>query len=178
MEKQILNNQLTPLVSIVIPTYNYARFISKSLKSVIDQTFENWEVIVIDNHSTDDTHNVVLKHIDSRIKYLKIDNKGIIAKSRNLGIKEAKGEWIAFLDSDDWWTKDKLEICFRNINEEVDFIYHDLEIVDKKSKSYFRKKKICRSSFKQTYIKRFTYRSNRRGKCHWKFICYCSQKHA
>ena len=143
MEKQILNNQLTPLVSIVIPTYNYARFISKSLKSVIDQTFENWEVIVIDNHSTDDTHNVVLKHIDSRIKYLKIDNKGIIAKSRNLGIKEAKGEWIAFLDSDDWWTKDKLEICFRNINEEVDFIYHDLEIVDKKSKSYFRKKKFA-----------------------------------
>jgi glycosyltransferase involved in cell wall biosynthesis len=136
-----LNTKLTPLVSIVIPTYNHARFISKSLKSVIDQTFENWEAIVIDNHSTDDTDKILIKHTDSRIKYLKIDNKGIIAKSRNLGIKEAKGEWIAFLDSDDWWTRDKLEICFRNINEEVDFIYHDLEIVDKKSKSYFRKKK-------------------------------------
>ena len=142
-----MNTKLTPLVSIIIPTYNHARFISKSLKSVINQTFENWEAIVVDNHSTDDTDKILNQYIDSRIKYLKIYNNGIIAKSRNHGIKEAKGEWIAFLDSDDWWTRDKLEICFRNINDDVDFIYHDLEIVDKKSKSYFKKK-----NFKGRYL--------------------------
>ena len=142
-----MNTKLTPLVSIIIPTYNHAKFISKSLKSVINQTFENWEAIVVDNHSTDDTDKILNQYIDSRIKYLKIYNNGIIAKSRNHGIKEAKGEWIAFLDSDDWWTRDKLEICFRNINDDVDFIYHDLEIVDKKSKSYFKKK-----NFKGRYL--------------------------
>ena len=78
-----MNTKLTPLVSIIIPTYNHARFISKSLKSVINQTFENWEAIVVDNHSTDDTDKILNQYIDSRIKYLKIYNNGIIAKSRN-----------------------------------------------------------------------------------------------
>ena len=136
-----MSTEFTPLVSIVIPTYNHAKFISKALKSVIDQTYENWEAIIIDNESVDETYKLINNFNDPRIKYFKISNNGVIAKSRNLGIKQAKGDWLAFLDSDDWWTKDKLEICFRSINEEVDFIYHDLEIVDKKSKSYFGKKK-------------------------------------
>jgi glycosyltransferase involved in cell wall biosynthesis len=136
-----LNTKLTPFVSIVIPTYNHANLINRSLKSVIDQTFKNWEAIVIDNHSTDETEKILRGYTDPRIRYLKINNSGIIAKSRNLGIEVAKGQWVAFLDSDDWWTKDKLELCFNNIDEKVDFIYHELEIVHTKSKFFFNRKK-------------------------------------
>ena len=135
-----MNNKLTPFVSIIIPTYNRAKLVGKALKSIIDQTYKNWEVIVIDNHSTDDTDKIFKNFIDPRIRYFKIHNHGIIAKSRNFGIKMAKGEWIAFLDSDDWWTNDKLEVCFNNINDNVDFIYHELEIIDRKSKFLKRKK--------------------------------------
>jgi len=136
-----LNNKLIPLVSIIIPTYNQAKYISKALQSIIDQTFKNWEAIIIDNHSTDDTQKILNQFVDPRIKCLKINNNGIIAKSRNLGIKFARGEWVAFLDSDDWWTKDKLEICINNIGDSVDFIYHELEIIGIKSKFKFKKKK-------------------------------------
>ena len=114
LKKIKLNTKLRPLVSIIIPTYPQATYIGKALQSIIDQTFKNWEAIIIDNHSTDDTQKILNQFVDPRIKCLKIKNNGIIAKSRNLGIKFAKGEWIAFLDSDDWWTKDKLEICINN----------------------------------------------------------------
>ena len=134
-----MNTEFKPLVSIVIPTYNHAKFISKALKSVIDQTYKNWEAIIIDNESVDETYKLINNFNDSRIKYFKIFNDGVIAKSRNLGIKEAKGDWVAFLDSDDWWTKDKLEVCFSKITKDVDFIYHAHEYVNK-SKSFFKKK--------------------------------------
>ena len=94
-----MNSYSSPLVSIIIPTYNNAEFLGKALKSVIDQTYGSWEAIVIDNNSTDQTDEVINKFQDIRIKYYKISNYGIIAKSRNLGINLAKGEWIAFLDS-------------------------------------------------------------------------------
>ena len=128
------------LVSIVVPTYNHSIYLKRALESIINQTYENWEVIVIDNHSTDNTFEVIANFKNNRIKYLKVHNKGIIAISRNIGIKSANGEWIAFLDSDDWWTRDKLEICIQSINEKVDFIYHDLEIIANKSKIFSRKK--------------------------------------
>ena len=134
-----MNTSSIPIISIVIPTYNHAKFIRKALESVINQTYKNWEAIIIDNNSTDDTNKIINQYDDPRIKYLKINNNGVIAKSRNLGIKEAKGEWIAFLDSDDWWTKDKLEICFNKIDKNVDFIHHASEYVFK-TKSFFKKK--------------------------------------
>jgi glycosyltransferase involved in cell wall biosynthesis len=137
-----LNSKSPPLISVIIPTYNHANFLGKALESIIHQTYNNWEAIVIDNHSTDETNKVIDRFKDSRIQYFKIYNDGIIAKSRNFGINVAKGDWIAFLDSDDWWTKDKLEICLKNIDEEVDFIYHKLEIIYDNSKSYLKRKKI------------------------------------
>jgi len=136
-----MNLKSTPFISIIIPTYNHANFLAKALESVINQTYRNWEAIVIDNHSTDGTSEIINKYKDTRIHCLKISNDGIIAKSRNLGINVAKGKWIAFLDSDDYWTKDKLEICIKNIDDEVDFVYHKLEIIYHKSKSYFKRKK-------------------------------------
>lgn len=137
------DNKFFPLVSIVIPTYNYANYLSRALQSVLDQTYKNWEAIVIDNHSTDDTSKVINRYKDPRIKYLKISNYGVIAKSRNAGILAAKGEWIAFLDSDDWWVSDKLRTCAEYFNNEVDLIYHDLEII--RSKHQFFKRKLVKT---------------------------------
>ena len=128
-----------PLVSIVIPTYNHAFFLGKALESILNQTFKNWEAIVIDNNSTDGTNKVISKINDARIKCLKINNNGVIARSRNLGVKSAKGDWIAFLDSDDWWTKDKLEICLKNTDDQVDIVYHNLEVKYENSKFLFKK---------------------------------------
>jgi len=135
-----LNTKHTPFVSIIMPTYNHANFIGKALRSVLNQTYEDWEIIIIDNHSTDQTTKIINTFNDSRFKYLKIVNNGVLAKSRNLGIEAAKGEWIAFLDSDDWWTEDKLKTCINEINENVDLLYHDLEVINK-SKSYLKKRK-------------------------------------
>lgn len=97
-----------PLFSIVIPTYNHADFLKASLSSIIDQSYNNWEAIVIDNHSRDNTDDVVASFEDSRIRLEKINNHGVIATSRNRGILKAKGEWISFLDSDDLWYSEKL----------------------------------------------------------------------
>jgi len=101
-----------PFFSVIIPTYNQASFLKASLHSVFQQTFKNYEVIVIDNKSSDNTAEIVKKY-KKKIIYKKIKNNGLIAKSRNLGIKLAKGKWIAFLDTDDHWSKDKLKITFQ-----------------------------------------------------------------
>lgn len=99
---------IKPLISVVLPTYNHGEFIGKAIQSVLSQTYQNFEIIVIDNNSVDETYKVISGFNDDRIKYYLIDNDGIIAKSRNLGIIQSKGEWISFLDSDDIWYYDKL----------------------------------------------------------------------
>jgi glycosyltransferase involved in cell wall biosynthesis len=137
-----MNNAANPLISVVIPTYNHARYLGRALQSVLNQNYTNWEAIVIDNHSTDNTDKVMTSFSDSRITYLKIHNNGVIAASRNAGIRVAKGIWIAFLDSDDWWTSDKLRVCVDYINKkEVDLVYHDLKIINFKH-SFFQRKAI------------------------------------
>ena len=98
----------TPFFSIIIPTFNQSSFLQKALKSVFNQTFKNFEVIVVDNNSKDGTKKVVKSF--NNIVYRNINNEGIISKSRNLGLKISRGKWIAFLDSDDFWDKDRLKI--------------------------------------------------------------------
>lgn len=115
-----------PAVSVVIPTYNRARDLERALASVRAQTFTDWEAVVVDNHSTDDTDSVVSRFGDPRIKLHKIHNDGIIAASRNLGIHRASGDLIAFLDSDDWWTTDKLAKSLPAFAAGADVVYHDL----------------------------------------------------
>jgi len=119
---------LSTKISVIIPTYNRANLLKRAIDSVINQTYKNWELLIVDNFSTDHTDEVLKNYKDSRISIFKIHNTGVIAKSRNLGIKKSSGDWIAFLDSDDWWIKTKLEICFRNINLKTDLIYHKLFI--------------------------------------------------
>ena len=122
------NNHTAPLFSIVIPTYNHGHLIGRCLDSVMGQTCGDWESIVVNNFSEDNTIEVVEGYGDSRIRLVNFANNGIIAASRNKGITEARGEWICFLDSDDWWTPGKLEACLPHLDA-YDMIYHPLMIV-------------------------------------------------
>lgn len=122
-----------PLVTIVMPTYNQAKYLPMAIQSVLEQTFSNWELIIVDNFSTDGTLDILGTYLDSRIKVLQIDNSGCIAKSRNLAINSAKSEWLAFLDSDDYWYPNKLNSIFGQAVGEVDFFYHNLTTVDEDS---------------------------------------------
>ena len=105
-----------PFFSIVIPTFNHASFLNETLNSIKKQSYQNFEVIVIDNFSKDTTEEIV-KNCDLNIHYEKFDNNGIIGKSRNLGLKISKGEWVCFLDADDNWTERKLELTYKMITK-------------------------------------------------------------
>lgn len=124
-----MNEQISTLVSVVIPTFNHGHYLGRALQSVINQSYTNWEAIVIDNHSTDNTDEVIFGFSDKRISYLKFHNNGVIGASRNAGIRAAKGEWIAFLDSDDWWHPDKLKEFHGLTGKNLDVFYHELEVM-------------------------------------------------
>jgi len=113
-----------PYVSVVIPTYNHAKLLKKALNSVIAQTFQNWEAVVVNNFSTDDTIEVVNSFADQRIKLFNFSNNGVIAASRNHGLKVATGDFIAFLDSDDVWYPNKLQKCSELALTGDEFICH------------------------------------------------------
>jgi len=118
-----------PVVSIVIPTYNQADLLRDALASVLAQTETRWEAIVINNYSADHTSEVVATFQDPRIRQIDFHNEGVIAASRNIGIREASAPWIAFLDSDDLWLPDKLEKCLAEALPQIDVIGHALEFV-------------------------------------------------
>lgn len=114
-----------PLVSIIMPAYNSERFIAESIESVIVQTYTNWELIIIDDGSTDNTGKIIKQYAqkDNRIKsiYQRNQKQG---KARNTGLENSKGELIAFLDSDDLWIPEKLKIQVSFLaNNEVDLLY-------------------------------------------------------
>jgi len=107
------------LVSIIMPSYNTAEYIAESIQSVLSQSYTHWELIVVDDCSTDNTDEVIKPYLtDGRIKYLKNEKNSGAAVSRNRALREAKGKWIAFLDSDDLWMPDKLkkQIKYMEIN--------------------------------------------------------------
>lgn len=98
------------LVSIVMPSYNTGKYIGESIQSVLAQTYTNWELLIVDDCSTDNTDEVVNAFLDDdRIRYIKNEKNSGAAVSRNRALREAKGKWIAFLDSDDTWHPEKLE---------------------------------------------------------------------
>mgnify|MGYP001445086761 CR=1 FL=1 len=141
-----MSNQKQILISIILPTFNHAKFLKKAIESVIRQNYSNWELIIIDNNSVDETFEIINSYSDIRIKYHKTQNNGVIAASRNLGIHLSTGSWIAFIDSDDWWTNDKLIKSVKYIEtENFDLIYHDLYLVDKKNQLTFKKLASSRS---------------------------------
>lgn len=127
---------MSNLVSIIMPSYNTENFIGESINSVLNQTYKNWELIIVDDASTDSTDKVVENFLnDRRIHYIKNKENYGAALSRNFAIKQAKGKWIAFLDSDDIWKPQKLE---RQINFMVKnkyyFSYTNYIEIDENSK--------------------------------------------
>jgi glycosyltransferase involved in cell wall biosynthesis len=128
-----------PFFSVVIPTYNSAKMIHRALESLLSQSFDDFEILVMDDGSTDNTAEVVASFSNKKIIYKWDKNFGGPAKPRNRGISLAKGDWICFLDADDWWTTDKLQTCFDCIDDKVDLVYHGLDIVSDKSLTFKRK---------------------------------------
>jgi glycosyltransferase involved in cell wall biosynthesis len=122
----MITSQNMTVVSVVIPTYNREEVVDRAIDSALNQTQQNIEIIVVDDASTDNTREVVTSYDDSRLVYIRHEkNKGGSA-ARNTGIKRANGKYIAFLDSDDEWDKDKLKIqinCLKNRNEKWGAIY-------------------------------------------------------
>ena len=126
---------MNDLVSVIMPSYNTGKYIGKSIESVINQTYSNWELIIVDDCSDDDTEEVVSVFKDERIKYFKNAFNSGAAISRNRALREAKGRWIAFLDSDDIWKPTKLEkqLDFMQCNNYF-FSYSNYEELDESGK--------------------------------------------
>ena len=120
---------MNDLISIIMPAYNSGKYISDSIKSVIAQTYSDWELIITDDCSTDNTVKIIKSFSDSRIKLLKNKRNSGAAESRNYALRKARGRWIAFLDSDDVWLPEKLEkqLAFMK-NNGYAFTYTDYRI--------------------------------------------------
>lgn len=121
------------LVSIVMPTYNCMNYIGETVETVLEQTYQNWELLIVDDRSTDNTKKVVDKFStqDNRIRYIELEKNSGVAGARNRGIEEARGNYIAFLDSDDLWKKDKLEKQVRFMQEhQYAFTFTSYDLID------------------------------------------------
>lgn len=126
MSKVVQTNDMSgqTLVTVVIPTYNHAEFLKRALDSVVAQTYKDWEAIVVNNFSTDNTIVIVESFNDERIRLINFRNNGIIAASRNRGIEAARGKYVAFLDSDDIWYPEKLQVCLDQAETGAQLICH------------------------------------------------------
>src|SRR3978361_2227094 len=103
-----------PLISVIMPAYNAQKYVAKSIESVLAQTWQNWELIIADDGSTDDTAEVIKQFCisDLRIKYTPLSNSGP-GMAKNAAIAKSQGKYIAFLDSDDLWAKEKLQLSYQ-----------------------------------------------------------------
>ena len=114
-----------PKVSIIIPTHNHAKFLPKAIDSLISQTMEEWEVIIVNHFSDDNTVDVVKSYSDTRIKLVNcLSGQGSIAAARNFGLTFARATIIAFLDSDDFWYPEKLSACLSKLSRGYDLVCH------------------------------------------------------
>ena len=113
-----------PAVSIVIPTYNHAEYLQQALQSVIDQTFHDWEAIIVNNFSDDATLQIIEQFDEPRFRVINFRNQGVIAASRNEGLRNSLAPVIAFLDSDDTWYKNKLSKCMSEFENGANVVCH------------------------------------------------------
>lgn len=133
---------MTPLISVVIPVYNRREELRRALESLASQTMHDFEVIVCDDGSTDDIR-AVMAPFDHRIdfQYQRIENSGGPARPRNVAIGVARGEWISFLDSDDWWDDNRIEVITGELHHDIDFLYHNLRVVNASDLSRARERR-------------------------------------
>lgn len=114
-----MTNDSSPLISIIVPVYNVEPYVSKCLESILRQTYQNIEIIIIDDGSTDGGSDIcdAYAHKDKRIKVIHQSNEGV-SGARNVGLRIAKGEFIGFVDSDDWIEADMYEYLLQNIQQQ------------------------------------------------------------
>ena len=150
-----------PLISVIIPCYNSGKYLPDSIESILKQTYQHIECIVVDDGSTDDTEQIVCGYVktDERVRYFKKENGGP-ATARNFGIGKARGEYIQFLDSDDWLNTEKLiyQIKFihdHNIQAEKFVLYSDFEIIWYGDKNHITNRRIHRfGDYKKNTLKK------------------------
>ena len=119
-------------ISVIVTTYNRPKLLKETLDSILNQTYVNFELIVVDNNSNYDFFNFIKSFNDSRIKAYQNENNGIIAVNRNFGIKKAKGKYIAFCDDDDIWIQSKLEVQLKQIEKNrKDIISSNISVFEK-----------------------------------------------
>ena len=133
-----------PLVSIIMNCYNGERYLNEALQSIIDQTYKNWELIFWDNLSSDNSKKIFKKYNDKRFRYFQAEKHTVLYEARNLAIKEAKGEFVAFLDTDDIWLNEKLDEQIKLFsNKNIGLVYGNYWRFN--SKRFFKKKKLKRN---------------------------------
>lgn len=125
------------LISVVMPNYNGHRFVEQAIDSVLNQTYQNFELIVVDDCSNDDSLSLIehKAQSDNRIRVIALEHNAGVANARNVGIKEAKGEYIALLDNDDLWTEDKLERQLALAQKGADIVYGSYDFIDEENNS-------------------------------------------
>ena len=144
MDLENLDNNPS-LISVIVPVYNSAHLITRLLDSLVIQSYKLFEVLICDDGSTDNLKEIIDSYNSKLdIRYFKNSNFGGPAVSRNIGIKNSRGTFLAFVDADDWWKRDKLKICLMSFNKNTDFVYHDLIIHREKYK--FLGKKLIRGA--------------------------------
>lgn len=126
-------NNTTPLISVIIPNYNYAHFLGEAIESVLNQTYKHYEIFVVDNESSDSSLKIASKYQD----FITIIRKqhGGVSSARNLGLSFAKGSYICFLDSDDTWVEDKLEQQMKvALSSQAEIVYSGINLCDEQLK--------------------------------------------
>lgn len=129
------------LVSIITPVYNSERFLSETIESVKKQSYTNWEMIIVNDYSSDGSEIIIEEYMkkDNRIKYVKLEKRSGVVKARNTGLEKAKGRYIAFLDSDDVWKENKLKRHIEVMSDKgYAFTFSAYETIDEKGKNIHR----------------------------------------
>ena len=138
----------SPLVSIIIPTYNRSKLLMECLQSILSQTYLNFEVLILDDGSTDDTE-IKVKGLDKRIVYHKLNKIGNLSLLRNYGVKHSEGGYIAFCDDDDLWFPEKLNEQL-NYSDNYNIICTNAQLIDNKGKS--RNEIYCKDFYRNTQL--------------------------
>jgi len=153
-----MESKIGPLVSIIVNCFNGEKYLRKALDSILNQTYKNWEIIFWDNQSTDQSSKIFKSYKDQRFKYFYAFNHTLLYKARNEAIKKASGEFLAFLDVDDWWEKDKLELQIPLFNDSgVGLVYGNHYIFNEKvnKKTIFIKRKLPKGFILNNLLKKY-----------------------